>query len=288
MIDPDIAWRRASKGILLIGLGVFLLLTTFGRLSWSFWFDLLWYWPVILVAVGLRLIFTRRTTPWAVLITPLIFLGTMTYVAAAGVHETLHDWVPISAERSEATRSWTLEVDLALSRLDLGSPPVPPELLARGRVASGSKHALMVRHGEESSRVRIGNLPRKWPIVVMPSLREDWELDVTRDLPVDLSLDVAFVQGNMNLAGAPVKGVVLDGAFNDLEIDLGAPQSDTRIDFEGAFNNLVIVVPDETPVTYSSDGFLNIVNGRSGSGRKGPAYRLRLDGAFNHIAIRSR
>lgn len=288
MTESEIAWRRAGRGLLLIGFGIFLLLTTFGRLTWAFWFELLWFWPVILVAVGLRLIFTRRKTPWAVLITPIVLISTMTYVAASGVGEMRYDWAPISAERAEGTERWTLEVDLALSRLELGSPPVPPGLLARGRVASGSKHALMVRHGEASSRVKIGNLPRQWPIVVLPSLRENWELDVTRDLPVDLSFDVAFVHGDLDLAEAPVKSVVFDGAFNDLELDLGAPETDTHIDFEGAFNHIVIVVPDGTPVSYSRDGFLNIVDGRSGRGRGGPGYRVRMDGAFNHISIRSR
>jgi hypothetical protein len=60
-----------------------------------------------------------------------------------------------------------------------------------------------------------------------------------------------------------------------------------RLDWEGAFNHLEVVVPDDVPVSVSSDGFLNLVDGRDRRDRSGPGYHLSIDGAFNRIVVRA-
>ena len=82
---PGIAWRRAARGLTLIGIGVFLLLNTTGLLPWSFWGDLLDYWPVLLVAIGIRMVFDRSAAPWLALLGPVLSLATMTWVAVTAV-----------------------------------------------------------------------------------------------------------------------------------------------------------------------------------------------------------
>jgi len=48
------------------------------------------------------------------------------------------------------------------------------------------------------------------------------------------------------------------------------------------------VVPENTPVRVSTDGFVNLVDHRSSARTpSGPAYRLRSEGAFNRVVIRS-
>ena len=95
-------------------------------------------------------------------------------------------------------------------------------------------------------------------------------------------------RGLLDLATIEVTRVDLDGAFNDLTLRLGAPHTDTRVDLEGAFNRLELVVPENTPVRVSTDGFVNLVDHRSSARTpSGPAYRLRSEGAFNRVVIRS-
>ena len=95
-----------------------------------------------------------------------------------------------------------------------------------------------------------------------------------------------------------MSGVAVDGAFNDLSLRLGEPESEVRLSFEGSFNQVVVEVPGGTPVRASSEGFLNYVDERSenrgagdGSAAGGPdgapGYRLRLQGAFNRVVVRS-
>ena len=73
-----------------------------------------------------------------------------------------------------------------------------------------------------------------------------------------------------------------------LTLRLGVPSTDTRLYLEGAFNNLELVIPEDSPVRISTDGFLNVVDRRDGTDTPtGPAYRLLADGAFNRVVIRS-
>jgi hypothetical protein len=61
-----------------------------------------------------------------------------------------------------------------------------------------------------------------------------------------------------------------------------------RLRFEGAFNDIELVVPAGTPVRVDSDGFANLVDGREGAGSlPGPAYRVRVHGAFNRLVVKS-
>jgi hypothetical protein len=64
--------------------------------------------------------------------------------------------------------------------------------------------------------------------------------------------------------------------------------ADTWVNLEGAFNQLELVVPADTPVRVSSDDFIDVVDRRpNGRALKGPAYRVHSDGAFNRVVIRS-
>ena len=62
------AERGRSPGLpifalLIIAAGVVLLLQNLGILKWELWIEIWRFWPVVLIAVGVSLIFGRRL-PW--------------------------------------------------------------------------------------------------------------------------------------------------------------------------------------------------------------------------------
>ena len=63
MSESRIVWRRVSRGLTYIGFGVFFFLSTQGLLHQGFWLDALAFWPVVLIALGLRLMFERTKAP---------------------------------------------------------------------------------------------------------------------------------------------------------------------------------------------------------------------------------
>ena len=289
MTESRIAWRRVSRGLVFIGFGVFFFLSTQGMLHRGFWLDALAFWPVCLIALGLRLMFERSKAPWAVLLSPLLLMGTLSYVAWRGAEPLSTDWKTVQAARDPEVETWSLEARMALADLDLRAGSVAPGMLLQGRTAPSNRGSVRVWHRGDSSRVYLrGGRWRSGSVHFLPGRRHLWDVDVADDLPMTLHLDTAFAEGELDLETVEVTRVDLDGAFNDLTLRLGAPRTDTRVNLEGAFNHLELVVPEDTPVRVSTDGFINLVDRRSDARKlSGPAYRLRSDGAFNRIVIRS-
>jgi cell wall-active antibiotic response 4TMS protein YvqF len=291
-----IDWTRVSGGLYLVGFGTFLLLTTHGYRPWSFWIDALAFWPVLLVAVGLRLIFERSRAPWAVLLSPILVLGTLTYVATRRPGSRIEDWAFLRAERPAGADHWTFKGNLAMVDLDLEASPLPRGLFVEGRAAPGEAAGVRLRpdlrvhpgKGDIPTRVRLRSGGLDWPVSVFRSRPGRYDLKLARDLPLDLDFGLAFARARLDLASAPVSGFDLNGAFNDLTLRLGPPKSDVRLDLHGAFNQVRVEVPPSTPVRSSAHGLLNVIDGRPGAASlQGPGYRLNLDGAFNRVVIRS-
>ena len=289
MNESRIAWRRASRGLCFIGFGVFFFLSTQGMLHRGFWLDALSFWPVFLIALGLRLMFERSKAPWAILLSPLLLMATLSYVAWRGAEPLSADWKTVQAVREAEVESWSLEARMALADLDLRAGSVAPGMLLQGRTAPSNRGSVRVSDRGDSARVYLrGGRWHSGSIHFLPGRRHLWDVDVADDLPMTLHLETAFAGGELDLSTVEVTRVDLDGAFNNLTLRLGVPRTDTRVNLEGAFNRLELVVPEGTPVRVSTDGFINLVDRRSNARKlSGPAYRLRSEGAFNRVVIRS-
>lgn len=75
VVQPYRVWRRPLLGpIILIALGVLLLLTNTGVVSWDVWATLWRYWPILLVLLGLELLLVGRASWGAVLFTLLVLM----------------------------------------------------------------------------------------------------------------------------------------------------------------------------------------------------------------------
>jgi len=284
-----IRWRRASRGLAVVGFGVFLLLTTQGVLSWSFWVQAATFWPVLLIAVGARMVLERFLGPPAALISPVIVLGTLTLVATTDHSPRLPEgeWQSVEAERPSDAESWVLDAQLALSRVQVRTAELAEDRLVTGRRKGERSWSVRVSERDGSARVRLRGDAHRGPFGWGQGVREIWELDLARDLPLRGNVEGAFLEGELDLSGVAVTRLDVDGAFNDLELRLGAPSDDVRVELEGAFNDYELVVPSAVPVRVDANGPLNVVDRRDAARSGAPGYRVRIDGAFNSLSLRA-
>ncbi|MCZ6747556.1 MAG: DUF5668 domain-containing protein [Acidobacteria bacterium] len=242
-------WRQVSRGTLVMGCGLFLLLNTTGNLPWSFWLRLLPLWPVCLIAIGLRLVFERSRLPVGILLSPVLVLGTMSWVAVAGPPSTSWDRGNLSlrAEKPGGIQRWSLEGNLAYGDLELASQPLPAGILVEGEATTGrGRPQLRTSSGRSLARVRfrqyeghhISILGEKW---------SGWRLRLAEGLPLSLDLKLALAEGRFDLRTASLTAIDLDGAFNSLSLRLGKPERDVPIRLEGAFTGYHLQVPDGVP-----------------------------------------
>lgn len=54
-------WGSLVRPLILIGLGLFFLLSNLGLISWNFWEAVGRLWPIFLIAMGLDLLIGRRS-----------------------------------------------------------------------------------------------------------------------------------------------------------------------------------------------------------------------------------
>jgi hypothetical protein len=287
-LDPGINWRQVSRGLLFMGLGVFLLLNTQGRIPWSFWLDALAMWPVLLVALGLRLVFDRSRLPWAVLLSPVLILGTLTYLAIEGPKEPARRWHEVRASRSASVDHWALEGRLMATDLQLEARPIGEGLLVEGQATEAGLGELRVSERDRGARVRVERW-RDHGFIVWPRRPNAFRLGVTQDLPLELDFDVAFASGTLDVTRVAVEDVRLEGAFNALTLRLGRVAADrlgeVRLRFAGAFSRIEIHVPPDTPVKIRVEGPNLVDTQAEQADLEGPGYSIRIDGAFNRVVV---
>lgn len=286
-----IAWRRAAEGLQLAGVGVFLLLTTQGVLPWSFWGEAASFWPVLLVGFGLRLIFERSRAPWAVLLSPLVVLGTLGWIARSGQATVLpeQEWVGRSINRPAGAERCTFVAHLAGARIDLTSAVLAADLLAEGRSASrdGSAH-LDLRRSGSNPVVRLDEW-RRGLLPLGPRRHQAWDLRLDETLPVGLELEGAFLGGRLDLRRGRLTEAKVGGVGNDFEAHLPRPETDVTVRLEGVFNELRLVVPASTPVRVHAEGPFNSVDrGGTASGDDRPGYDVRVEGLMNRVTVEER
>ena len=288
MSENGRAWRRVGRGLLVIGFGCFLLLNTTGFLPWSFWFDLIPFWPVLLVALGVRLLFERSRLPVAMLLSPILVLGTMAWVAVSGPAHLRWSGrsVAVRAERPEGIERWTLQGSVVYGSVDVAGRVLDPSVLVEGTARySRSQPEVRTTSGRGAAKVRF-RPPSRRHVIGLGSPWMNWDLDIAEDLPVAVDLDAVLSDVRLDLPDVPLSTLETEGAFNHVEVILGEPAKEVFLNIEGAFSSYSFTVPAEVPVRVDSDGAFNYVTGERGG--RSPGYRIRLDGVFNRVKVNSR
>ena len=285
-VPPRRDWARVARGLYLVGFGAALLLNTTGRLSWAYWIWLLDWWPMILVAVGVRLVFDRSRLPALVLLSPVIGLGTMALVAVQGppVGESGELRGPtVRVARPVDLPDWRLEVSMGLADLEVETGDGAD--LVRGQsdgrrsrlrlTSSRSGRSVHARAGWPNGRWRV------WPGGGHARSR----LDLAPDVPLDLDLRGGLSRFAGDLRRVPLRSVSTQGGFFNIDLRLGAPQGRVPLHFDGGFSHIVLRVPSGTRVDVTESGALNSVEASGRETPGGDAYQVEVDGAFQSLQV---
>jgi hypothetical protein len=286
MSEARIAWRKASRGIYLLGFGVFLLLTTLDYLDWSFWLRALSLWPLILVAAGVRMIFERGVAPWAVLLSPAIVFATLAWVAITTPEIRAGSWGRVFADAPGHPSAWSFEAKAALTEIGMVSGDLAEGRLLEGRLFPEDERAVHVREWGGTARVDLSSFRRGRAVILPPALSRTWDLTLARDLPLSLSIRGGMTEGGVDLGAGRISRLEVAGALHDLRFRLPHPAGKVPISIRGAFNEIEIKLPADTPVSVSSEGPMNFVDGRRSPPRSGgPGYRVRVGGFMNRVRV---
>jgi hypothetical protein len=271
---PSLFWP-----LVLIGAGVMLLLSNLGYVPWSSW-NVLWrLWPVLLIALGVDVLFGRRSMAGALLSGVLmiaLFGGVIALIVFA-------QNIPMLAEWSEPAE-WQVEHiahplnGIKQATVDIEWTSVPGYLYAledsndliEGDVAYTGELLFDVRgHG---SRVDVTldhqPFPGVWLVPFRTGSRQAgrWDVGLSPDVVFDLSLDAGSGGCDFDLSDLQIESLYLDVGSGQVDLAL-PPDSSFKADIGGGSGQLTIALPRQVCARIVLD---------AGSGAFRPDDRFRL------------
>lgn len=286
-VRPGRDWVRAARGLYLVGIGAALLLNTTGGLPWAYWIWLLDWWPMILVAAGVRLVFDRSRLPALVLLSPVLGLGTMALVAIQGAPVTEDGELRgplVRIARPADLPDWRLDVSMALADLEVETGD-GTDLISGQSAGSHSRLRLNASRSGRSVHAWAGWPSGRWTVWPGGGARARTRLQLAPDVPLALDLRGGLSRFEGDLRRIPLRRVSAEGGFCDLDLRLGAPIGRVPLRFAGAFSSIVLRLPAGTRVDVTESGALNSVAAAGGDLSGEDAYRVVVEGAFQSLEI---
>lgn len=242
-------------GLLLICLGAIFLLNNFGIIGWDIWFTLISFWPLFLIALGLKIMFRNNLFIQfaAVLLILLVPLGYYLGFGPQGVfpdwergvgHYRTHNW---SMEREEISQA-KLKLNYGAGRLMVGSGSKLADLRAGTRAGQPD---IRVKHQGEAAEIVIDQAPIGFPFQIMPrrgGWNQDWVLSLSQEVVWDLDFRTGAVKAEFDLKDLKFSRLSLDTGAGDIRIVLGDMGNTAQVDVDSGAGNVTIVIPAEVGV----------------------------------------
>ncbi len=270
---PSLFWP-----IILIGAGVVLLLATLGYLPDLSWGVIWRLWPLLVIALGVDLLIGRRSVIGAIVsvVLLLVLIGGIVLVALFARNiPIVSDWIQSPEFRTDHVESSLTNVEWAEVYIDWTSVPGyldaledSPNLIEADVDYLGE---LTFRTDVRGGRADVvldsrftGSWFGAWPRGDQSDKR--WDVGLSPDVPLDLSLDAGSGPCDLDLTGLQVSGLVLDAGSGPVDLVLPSGSTfDAKID--GGSGPLTIVLPRNVGARVELD---------SGSGPFDPDARFEL------------
>jgi len=227
---------RLRTGVFLIITGVILLLNTTGQLAWVFWVDLVWLWPMLLIAIGVeKLLLSTKARNYAY-VSSLILLFTVfwaysAYAEGAGPDAPAYDF---DADFTQAFpmdstfKALVTDIDFGAGRMEISS--TSNQLFDGEFYSEYGRPRVSLRESGDRAVVRITSRDSRrvhWP----GSLDNKWRVNITDRLPVRLNIDCGAAHLFMNMEDIRMERLDLDCGVSEIDLFIGdkSPQVDCNI-----------------------------------------------------------
>lgn len=254
-LDSLFQGRGYIWAVISLGLGAIFLMANFDYISWSAFSLLLRFWPLLLIAAGLDLIFRGRSVlaNIAGVLLAIVVVGGIIWFAMSGAAGVAGETTPLSEALGEAT-SLNVFVSNPAGRVEISSTD-SPNTAVEGMVTLGPRqrvdHRYQVRNGVGDLRITSsGDAFLPW---VGGLDRPTWSLELSREAPVTLTVNTAAGEEKIDLRGLMVASLDLSVAVGLLDVTL--PEEG---EFNGKLANPVgevrVAVPRGALVEFRTNG----------------------------------
>jgi hypothetical protein len=293
--------RSLVGPIILVGLGVVLLLNNLGWLGWNVWATLFQFWTLFLIAIGLDLMFGRRS----ILFTFLIGLALIAALGAAvwwsGTWATRGGMPAPSVILQPLEGATNADVVLALGvgQVHLTAMDQPNGLISgelRTRPDARISTDFAVRDGTAFYTLRQENSSIGTPWSSQQAT-ERWDLQLNPTVPLRLTLETGAGVTRADLSDLQVSELTLNSGVG--QIDLTLPRSGVvQGKVNGGIGETIITIPADVAARLTIQRGLGTVDTPFGYTQRGDVYEspgyadaqhrvdLTVNGGIGAITIR--
>ena len=267
--------------IILITLGVIFLLNNLGTLSWTVW-DVLWrFWPVLLIAAGLDVLFGRRSIIGSLIAFALIALLIGGVVWFAVTQAPMFAGETLTSDRvvQELAGATSAEVRISFGAgsLRIGALKDSGNLI-EGTVLTGPGETVrrdyrrdgdVARYELRNEGVTIGPWP--WGGWRRNSPSRTWELDLASSVPMSLRVSTGVGQSVLDLSELKVTDLDVNSGVGQTRLTLPA-QGRVIAKVSGGVGQLVVTIPDGMAARVHASAGIGGVSASSRFQRAGRDY----------------
>ena len=238
--------------IMLVVLGILFLLSNFGVISSDFWSTLWRFWPLILVLLGIE-IMLGVTRGWVAIVLALLAVGV---VAAIGFGLALGyrsdgGWL----RRERASQEWVVElgdlveaevlVKFGAGRVDIGALSSRSVNLLEGDLEYDRSRGMPDKEFEQRDGKGILTLSSASSTGIFFGVGgEDWELKLSRDIPLDLSVEAGAASIDLDLEPLNVRSLRLQLGASTVKVKFPESATSTSAVIKAGAATINIDIPE--------------------------------------------
>ena len=291
--------------LLLISLGLVFLLNNLGVISWNVW-NVLWrMWPVVLVAIGLDLVFGRRSGVGAAISAVIIlamFAGAFWLVSFTGdVWAGDQVLESISQPLGDVSQA-EVDISMDVGLLEVSALSGTSDLLIEGEIHVSEFEEVRekVRTYGDSVDYSLSTIGQayhpNWLFSNQADEEKEWFLALNPDVPMDLRIDTGVGKSVLDLTGMTLKSLDIDSGVGEIQVILPLKGS-FEVRVSGGVGKLEIQVPEGMAARINVDTGLGNVSVVGDFTQRGGAYytgnynsaeetvEIFLDGGVGNIRI---
>ncbi len=291
---------RLRWGLLLLAIGVMLLLNNLGALDWSYWGELIMWWPLILIAIGLEKIFQKSKWSAIAYLSPLILIVAMVAVAVEtgsegedkGFFSTYRWEQPVEPEIS------LLDVTVEHGGADIFMNRATADLITARFDRFSRKPEIKFEKVDGVGRIEIKRRFGRDGVIVIDGHRygRDWTMSFPENVPIRMNTRGEDADISLNFQGNHLEYLKIDNDDGEIYLKVGSQRPKVELEISGDDSRFNLRIPREAGLTVDGEEYASYLKAMD-LADEGGLYRsagfdsaavqvnLKLGGNLSHLSI---
>lgn len=299
---------RLVNGLTLVVIGAILLMNTVGYLPWGVWDAAFTYWPVLVIALGLQVLTSKRRIPFlALAIVIMLILGAMNPYGSRGSSWIVRNWRGFdfglprrTGEPLNNCMDWTVPLKSSVSEVEIemkapsleleiaGDPLLnekePPHALSAYLSWSKTEPSTTFTESNGVTRVSIDAPDRAGS----ESGKQVWVVDLNPSLSTSLNVAAGVANVSLDCSSVFLREVTVAAGVADLNLKMGLTGKETKVRVSGGAACVSVAVPRSAGLRVTVSSPLTITHDLDSAGltRSGNAWATAdFDNASTKIDV---